>query len=70
MENENNNAVTQTEQNTEGAVTATVEKTERTFTQEEVNAMLTKERKKMPDKEELKKFKEWQENQKRVMSST
>lgn len=64
MEDENNNAVTQTEQNTEGAVTATVEKTERTFTQEEVNAMLTKERKKMPDKEELKKFKEWQENQK------
>lgn len=34
------------------------------FTQEEVNAMLAKEKNKMPSKEEMKAFKEWQENQK------
>ena len=57
-----------TEEKNEGTVTGTVEKTEKedikTFTQEEVNAMLTKERKKMPSKEELQAFKEWQETQK------
>ena len=40
----------------------------KTFTQEEVNAMLNKEKKKynakLPDAETMKKFKEWQENQK------
>lgn len=59
--------VTQTEEKTEETVTEPVEKTEKvekTFTQEEVNAMLAKEKKKMPSKEELKAFKEWQENQK------
>jgi len=59
-----------TEEKTEGTVTETVKKTEKedikTFTQEEVNAMLTKERKKMPSKEELEAFKEWQETQKTV----
>lgn len=67
-----NNAVTQTattQTKTEGAVTQTVNKTERnqdtkTFTQEEVNAMIAKEKKKMPTTEEMKAFKEWQEAQK------
>ena len=60
--------VTQTDEKTEEPVTETVEKTEKedikTFTQEEVNAMLAKEKKKMPSKEELKAFKDWQETQK------
>lgn len=60
--------VTQTEEKTEVTVTEPVEKTEKaevkTFTQEEVNAMLAKEKKKMPSKEELKEFKEWQESKK------
>jgi len=59
-----------TEEKTEGTVTEPVEKTEKaeikTFTQEEVNAMLTKERKKMPSKEELQEFNTWRENQKTV----
>lgn len=71
MEEEKQETVTQTEGKTEGTVTETVEKTEKsekeevkTFTQEEVNAMLAKEKKKMPSNEELKAFKEWKENQK------
>lgn len=60
--------VTQTEEKTEVTVTEPVEKTEKaetkTFTQEEVNAMLAKEKKKMPSKEDLKAFKDWQESQK------
>ena len=63
--------VTQTEpakEKTEGAVTQTENKTEgeevKTFTQEEVNAMLAKERKKVPSKEELKAFNDWKESQK------
>lgn len=72
MENENNNSVTQsvTDTNkTEGAVTQTGEKTEvkkeeKTFTQEEVNAMLAKEKNKMPSKEDLRAFNEWKESQK------
>lgn len=67
MENEEKQLLG-TEEKNEGTVTEPVEKTEkediRTFTQEEVNAMLTKERKKMPSKEELQAFKEWQETQK------
>ena len=71
-ENQNQNQkqepVTQTEEKTEVTVTEPVEKAEKaevkTFTQEEVNAMLAKEKKKMPSKEELKEFKEWQESQK------
>ena len=66
-ENKTQEPVTQTEEKTEETVTETAEKTEKsekTFTQEEVNAMLAKEKKKMPSKEELKAFKEWQENQK------
>ncbi len=66
-----NNAVTQTVNNaqtkTEGTVTQTVNKTEgdqKTFTQEEVNAMLAKEKKKISNTEEMKAFKEWQEAQK------
>lgn len=62
--------VTQTEEKTEDIVTDTTEKAEKeetkTFTQDEVNAMLAKEKKKMPTKEELKAFKEWQESQKTV----
>lgn len=61
--------VTQTAEKTEAPVTETVEKTEikaeeRTFTQEEVNAMILKEKKKMPTKEELQEFNEWKESQK------
>lgn len=65
---EKQETVTQTEEKTEDTVTESVEKTEKeeikTFTQEEVNAMLAKEKKKMPSNEELKAFKEWKENQK------
>lgn len=68
----NTGAVTQTagtQTKTEGTVTQTVNKTEgnegaKTFTQEEVNALLAKEKKNQPSKEELKAFKEWQESQK------
>ena len=66
MENEKE-PVTQTDEKTEETVQNTVEKTEqepKTFTQEEVNAMLNKEKKKMPSKEDLKAFREWQEAQK------
>lgn len=69
-ENKTQESVTQTEEKTEVTVTEPVEKTEKetkeekTFTQEEVNAMLAKEKKKMPSKDELKAFKDWQESQK------
>ena len=68
MEN-NENAVTQTEtvetvEKTEVSGEQPVEKNEKTFTQEEVNAMLAKEKKKMPSKEDLKAFNEWKESQK------
>ena len=61
--------VTQTEEKTEEPVTQTDDKTEdkaevKTFTQEEVNAMLAKERKKIPSKEEMQKFNDWKESQK------
>ena len=63
---ENQNAVTQTEQNTEATVTEPVKKTEevKTFTQDEVNAMMAKERSKMPSKEDMKAFNDWKESQK------
>ena len=67
---ENENAVTQTEaveteNKTEVAGEQPVEKNEvKTFTQEEVNAMLAKEKKKIPSKEDLKAFNEWKESQK------
>lgn len=76
MEDDKKGAVTQTEENTEGTVTETEQnsgseggkksspKETKTFSQEEVNALLKKERKKMPSNEELKAFKEWQEAQK------
>ncbi|MBP3463756.1 MAG: hypothetical protein J6K45_04670 [Clostridia bacterium] len=73
-ENQNNegqkHVVTQTANTantnkTEETVTQTESKTEvKTFTQEEVNGMLAKERKNMPSKEEMKAFREWQESQK------
>ena len=68
MEN-NENAVTQTEtvdteNKTEVSREQPVEKNEKTFTQEEVNAMLAKEKKKMPSKEDMKAFNEWKESQK------
>ncbi len=68
MEN-NENAVTQTEtveteNKTEVSGEQPVEKNEKTFTQEEVNAMLAKEKKKMPSKEDMKAFNEWKESQK------
>ena len=57
---ETGNTVTQTEQKTE-------EKAEKTFTQEEVNSMLKKEKQKAEKKYEgidIVKYKEWQESQK------
>ena len=68
MEN-NENAVTQTEtvetvEKTEVSGEQPVEKNEKTFTQDEVNAMLAQEKKKMPSKEDLKAFNEWKESQK------
>ena len=71
-ETNNTGAVTQTagtQTKTEGTVTQTVNKTEakqeeKTFTQEEVNAMLAKEKKNLPSKEDLKAFNEWKEAQK------
>ncbi len=66
-ENKTQEPVTQTEEKTEETVTGTVEKTEKaekTFTQEEVNAIVLKAEKKMPSKEELKAFREWKESQK------
>lgn len=57
--------VTQTEPKTEGTGAEPVKQIEeKTFTQEEVNAMLLKERKKMPSKDELKEFNEWKESKK------
>lgn len=69
MENEEEQKpVTQPDGKTEGAVTGTESKTEnkevKTFTQEEVNAILAKERKKMPSQDDLTAFNEWKENQK------
>ena len=61
---ENQNAVTQTEEKTEVSGEQPVEKNEKTFTQEEVNAMLAKEKKKMPSKEDMKAFNERKESQK------
>ena len=57
---ENQNAVTQTEEKTEVSGEQPVEKNEK----DEVNAMLAKEKKKMPSKEDLKAFNEWKESQK------
>ena len=60
MENENKNAVTQTVDKTE-------EKAEKTFTQEEVNAMVKKENAKILKKYEgvnLEAYKQWEESQK------
>ena len=57
--------VTETEPKTQATGAEPIQKTEpKTFTQEEVNSMLAKERKKIPSKEELDEFKKWQENQK------
>lgn len=70
MENEKEQkTVTQTGEKTEVTVTQSENKTEvgtkeKTFTQTEVNAMLAKEKNKMPSKEELKAFNEWKESQK------
>lgn len=73
MENDGNNTNAQTGANTQGNGTVTqtapttqakTEGDQKTFTQEEVNAMLAKEKKKIPNAEEMKAFKEWQEAQK------
>lgn len=65
---EGGNAVTQTDNNTEGTGTEPVKKTEKnTFTQEEVNAMVLKEVNKATKKYEgvdLKKYKEWEDQNK------
>lgn len=57
--------VTRTDENTEGQGTEPVKVTEpKTFTQEEVNSMLAKERRNMPSKEDLKEFNEWKDSRK------
>lgn len=61
---EKENAVTQTEQKTEVKDTTKTTEEVKTFTQEQVNAMLAKERKNMPSKEELDGFNKWKESQK------
>ena len=73
MENEQN-AVTQTGANKEGVVTQTTQKNEgvseqgktneKTFTQAEVNAIVAKEKRNIPSKEEMKAFYDWKESQK------
>ena len=73
LENQNTNTVES--KNTDGTgnvdtqtTNKNEEQAEKTFTQEELNKIvqerLDKEKKKMPSKEELKAFKEWQESQK------
>lgn len=66
--NQNQEAVTQTEEKTEAPATQAEEKNEtKTFTQEEVNAMILKETNKINKKYEgvdLKKYKEWADSQK------
>lgn len=73
LENQNANTVESTNADGTGNVdTQTTDKNEgqaeKTFTQEELNKIvqerLDKEKKKMPSKEELKAFKDWQESQK------
>lgn len=73
LENQNANTVEGTNTDGTGNVdTQTTDKNEgqaeKTFTQEELNKIvqerLDKEKKKMPSKEELKAFKDWQESQK------
>ena len=60
--------VTQTDDKIEGTGTEPVTKTEvatvKTFTQEEVNALEMKWKKKMPSKEDLEAFNQWKESQK------
>lgn len=67
-DNEGENSVTQTDNNTEVTGAEPVAKTEeKTFTQEEVNAMILKEVNKVTKKYDgvdLKKYKEWEESQK------
>ena len=67
-EGEGGNAVTQTDNNTEGTGAEPVKITEpKNFTQEEVNAMILKEVNKVTKKYEgidLKKYKEWEEQNK------
>lgn len=70
MEDENQeNTVTQTVEETQNKTEETVTQTdvkteEKTFTQEEVNRILKKERKNMPSEDDLKAFNEWKEQQK------
>lgn len=62
---EGSQAVTETEDKTQDTVTQTENKTEeKTFTQDEVNSIVAKERKKMPSKEDLEEFNKWKESQK------
>lgn len=71
MEEENEKTVTQTEEKTEVSGNQPEEKKEiKTFTQEEVNAMIAKEKNKIPSKEELKAFREWKESQKTEAEKT
>ena len=66
--------VTQTDENTEVTGAEPVAKTDeakvKTFTQEEVNALEMKWKKKMPSKEELEAFNNWKESQKTETEKT
>lgn len=58
------NTVTQSANKTEETGVEPVKKTQKFFTQEEVNALILKATKNMPSKNELREFKEWKESKK------
>ena len=58
------NTVTQSANKTEETGVEPVKKTQKFFTQEEVNALILKATKNMPNKNELREFKEWKESKK------
>ncbi len=60
-------AVTETEEKTQDVESGTAEKPEeKTFTQSEVNSLLAKERRKLPNEAELKEFNEWKSSRQTV----
>lgn len=61
---EKENPVTQTEEKTEVKENVKTNEEVKTFTQEQVNSMLAKERKGLPSKEELESYNAWKESQK------
>ena len=60
-------AVTETEEKTQDVESGATEKPEeKTFTQNEVNSLLAKERRKLPSEDELKEFNEWKSSRQTV----